>query len=69
MLQSGNGAWFTPQTGWAVCWSCIHVRCVCVPHACSPCACFICMVLIMVVVMSLCFQVGVDNVVVGIHLS
>ena len=69
MLQSGTKAWFTPQTRWFVCWSCIHVDYMCVPYVCSPCACCICMVLIMGVVMSLCFHVGFDVVAVGMCLS
>ena len=39
ITQSDIRAWFTPWTRWAVCWSCIHVGCICVCYACSPCAC------------------------------
>lgn len=52
--QIGIKAWLTPQTGWAVCWSCIPVGCICVFCIIRPCAYLICMVLIMVVVMLPC---------------
>lgn len=30
VLWSGIRVWFTPQTRWDMCWSCMHVCCMCV---------------------------------------
>jgi len=35
-----------------VCWSCIHVCCICVSCVVKPCACGICMVWVMITVKS-----------------
>lgn len=40
----------TPQTGWVVCWSCIHVSFICVSYVVRPCDYFLCMVWVMVAV-------------------
>ena len=53
-LHSGIRALFTPWTGWAVCWSCIHVGCICVPYACDICACCVCMVVMTIAIVFPC---------------
>jgi len=56
MWEEGVIEWYQsmvhPQNGWVMCWSCIHVSCICVSCVVRPYSCCICMVWVMVAMRS-----------------